>query len=160
MITYYCLAYVSVVTHHLPHTLASFVSIPVDRVTLVLLWISVDAGTGYATEVWENLMNAFSMQFLKQPLLYRYAAEMLIQVDLIVLPCLLSLYVTNVVEPCLYAQNCDTIVLVFCFLPCHFFLFTPSLTPCSSSSHISYIRQHTLQHRDIFWFYSVQLLSI
>lgn len=106
VITYCCLAYVSVVTHHLPHTLASFVSIPVDRVTLVLLWNSVDPGTGYATEVWENLMNAFSLQFLKQPLLYRYAAKMLIQVDLIGLPCLLSLYMVNIVEPCLYLQNC------------------------------------------------------
>lgn len=106
VITYCCLAFVSVVTNHLPHTLAPFMSITVDRVTLVLLWILVDAGTGYAPEIWENLMNALRMQFLKQPLLYRYAAKMLIQVDLVVLPCLLSLYMINIVEPCLYSHNC------------------------------------------------------
>lgn len=71
-------------------------SIPVDRVTLVLPQILVDAGTGYTTEIWENLMNALSMQFLKHPLLCGYAAKMLIQVDLVMLPCLLSLYMINV----------------------------------------------------------------
>lgn len=73
VITYCCLAYVTVVTHHLPQILAPVVSIPAGRVTLVLLWMLVNAGTEYATEIWENLMCAFSMQFLKQPLLYRYA---------------------------------------------------------------------------------------
>lgn len=78
------------------HWQARFMSIPVDRVTLVLPQILVDAGTGYTTEIWENLMNALSMQFLKQPLLCGYAAKMLIQVDLVMLPCLLSLYMINV----------------------------------------------------------------
>lgn len=106
VITYCCLAYVSVVTCHLPLTLAPFMSIPVDRVALVLLWILVDAGTGYAIEIWESLTNAFSMQSPKQPLLYRCSAEMVIQVDLVLLPCLLSLYLINIVEPCLYSCKC------------------------------------------------------
>lgn len=105
-------------------------------VALVLLWILVDAGTGYAVEIWESLMNAFSMQSLKQPLFYRCSAKMVIQVGLVLLPCLLYLYLINIVEPCLYSCNC------WYHFPVFLLFARPLLSLCSFIDSQFFIKSH------------------